>query len=239
MLILIPAAAIIGAWIPPPPGLPTLKIGDDGGATPTTPPEPEVTDQPPEEETTSHVPPPCTIASLQAKDLATNAPAKPTWVPPQGEPAPPIEHQLPVLQWVSDDGEPYLGSCGTSDDTSPGLFYQFGDEFSRDDGLWAINEFCKNVVNQKLVVGTKGQIHPSSPNPAVPIVETTWDAPGGVKIWTSVHVDLENRNPFGKTCPDSWMYSFYDGKSDSSSIAECRQLMGQVRSAMFPVVSWR
>lgn len=241
MLILFPAVAVVGAWIPPPPGLPTLKIGSDGVATPTTPPEPEATEHKHQSTTTtkttketSHVPAPCTKASLYAKDFATKTKPKPTWVPPKGEPAPPLKHQLPVLQYVDPGGAPYLGSCGTSAPSTPGIFYQFGSAFSRDDGLWAINSFCRDMVKQKLVVGTPGQVHPYSPNKAVPIVQQVLHPPGGGPVLhLSAHVDSENANPFGHKCPDNWSYSFFDNSDKAGDgTTKCKQIMSQVRRVL-------
>ncbi|KAH9204341.1 hypothetical protein DL95DRAFT_496954 [Leptodontidium sp. 2 PMI_412] len=48
MVLVLPPVVLIGVYIPPPPGLPTLKIGSDGVATPegTQPPSPDLTNTP-------------------------------------------------------------------------------------------------------------------------------------------------------------------------------------------------
>ncbi|KAG4415605.1 hypothetical protein IFR04_011274 [Cadophora malorum] len=230
MLLVIPPVVLVGIYIPPPPGLPTLKIGSDGVATPeaTSPLEPDLTNTPSEPSSTSEesitVDVPCTIPSIKGAERAVSInPTPPAWVPPAGSPAPAPSEVLPVLPVRVDPDDPKSlkawDQCGPGGNPYlPGGFYQFGSSFSRNDGLWAIDKFCTEARDMSLIVGQKTEEFPN----AVEFFQKTYDTPGGSgKIIITSNNDKSSKNPVGLECPARWNYQF------SKSYVDCKQYYGQ------------
>ncbi|KAF8849217.1 hypothetical protein BDZ45DRAFT_732393 [Acephala macrosclerotiorum] len=231
MILLLPAVALAGAFIPPPPGLPTMTIGSDGVATPEITPtasgDPASTQ--PVGTTSSEEPisvdPPCTVPPMKAVDIAASIQATPpVWIPPTGSSSPAPTDALPVLPVTVDKAAPtaWLGcGAGVANPYTPGGFYQFGSGFSRNDGLYAIDTFCTEQVAAKLLIGPKGETVSGMPNLAVPTMTKTYSTPGGSgKIMLAIDSDIDNKNLQGQTCPNAWTYSF-------AQYAQCRQYFGQ------------
>ncbi len=140
-------------------------------------------------------------------------------------------------------------SCGPYTDNPyyNGGFYQFGDSFSRVDGLDAIGQFCDEQIKKKRVVGAAG-IHPKDDRSltAVPLVVRTYSPKGGSgKIMIRMQADVDNKNGAMKCPGELDLYNFAASKSEmngylipnltsaseteSSVHAQCRQFLGQVR----------
>ncbi|KAG4438656.1 hypothetical protein IFR05_005837 [Cadophora sp. M221] len=230
MLLVLPPVVLIGVYIPPPPGLPTLKIGSDGVATPegTQPPSPDFTNTPSAPTSTSEetitVNVPCTVPSIKAADYAVSInPTPPAWIPPVGSPAPAPTEALPVLPVRLDPNNPSIPKawdfCGPGGNPYlPGGFYQFSSAFSRNDGLWAIDKFCAEARDMSLRIGEKDPEYQD----AIPFFQKTYDTPGGSgKIIITSNNDKDNSNKVGVDCPGHWNYSFL-------SYAQCKQYFGQV-----------
>ncbi|KAK0128296.1 hypothetical protein ONS95_000271 [Cadophora gregata] len=228
MLLIVPPVVLVGVYIPPPPGLPTLKIGSDGVATPEPTQPPELTNTPSEPSSTSEEPitvdVPCTIPSIKAAERAVSIdPTPPEWIPPAGSPAPAPSEVLPVLPIGIDPDDPkflkawdYCGPGGNP--YLPGGFYQFGSSFSRDDGLWAIDQFCGEARDKSIQVGEKTTDIPD----AIEFFQKTYDTPGkSGKIIVTSNNDKDQKNPVGVECPAKHVYNF------SRSFVRCKQLLGQ------------
>lgn len=232
MILLLPAIAVIGAFIPPPAGLPTLTIGTDGAATPevTLPPTDLPTSMIPSTFPSSEPPitadPLCTIPPMKAADVASSIQlTPPAWIPPTGSPAPTAtSDELPILPVTVNQASPtaWLGcGAGVANPYYPGGFYQFGSTFSRDDGLYAVDTFCREQIAANLLIGPAGVTVSGMPKP-VPTMSKTYSVPGGSgSISVMIASDINNLNLQGQTCPDKWTYSF-------AVYAQCRQYFGQV-----------
>lgn len=117
----------------------------------------------------------------------------------------------------------WLGcGAGEANPYFPGGFYQFGSSFSRDDGLYAVDTFCREQIAANLLIGPVGLTVSGMPNKAVPTMSKAYSVPGGSgKMAIMIASDVNNTNLQGQNCPDKWTYSF-------AAYAQCRQYFGQV-----------
>ncbi|KUJ12545.1 uncharacterized protein LY89DRAFT_738321 [Mollisia scopiformis] len=229
MILLLPAVAVVGAFIPPPDGLPTITIGSDGVATPETTPSPtEISPSMLPSDTSEPlitIVPPCTVPPMKASNVALSIiPTPSVWIPPTGSYAPAPTDALPVLPVTVNEAAPtaWLGcGAGVANPYSPGGFYQFSDSFSRNDGLYAIDAFCNEQIAANLLISPSGETVSGMPKPAISAFSKTYLTPGGSgKVIVVIDSDVDNKNTAGQTCPDKWTYSF-------AQYAQCRQYFGQ------------
>lgn len=171
-LVLLPLIAIPGLYVPPPAGLPTLTIGDKGVETlkPTPTKEPEEKPTPTDDEPESDPTVPCKSPRHKAADKA-QAPIQdkaPDDKPTKPEPVdPPAPFDLPILP-LSNAEDGAVGACGGGGSKAGYFnsgFYQFGDSFSRTDGLSAVAQFCDQLSKNGSVLGPDGAKFLSRPNP--------------------------------------------------------------------------
>ena len=220
---------IVGGIIPPPAGLPTLTIGPDGNPTAKT------TDQPPTEVPTTvltttttttepwSVDAACKSPVLKAADHAldplpqiTSPPSPPPPNPAKSDSPTPSDLPVPMLP-VEDPKNPqwWLG-CGpfAVDPYFKNTFYQFGASFSKADAYNVIDQFCKENVERKRVIGKAGNHPVDKPDlKALPYVEKSYDTPGGSgKLQVRIQVDTDNKNRQGEKCPIDDVFSFEGGK---------------------------
>ncbi|KAI1496094.1 hypothetical protein F5X99DRAFT_401382 [Biscogniauxia marginata] len=179
-LVLLPALAVAGAWIPPPPGLPTLTIPTDGGPvstlTPTmsTPTSTATEDEDDDELPT--LPVSCLLPTVKVASQATDVPgitsyARATKTIDQGPPQNTADNPLPVLpetglatmdptQTTKRAAQPYQTAaigCGVSSDPYwfNNGFFQYGTSFSRVEALASIKQYCADMAKDNAVLGPK------------------------------------------------------------------------------------
>lgn len=167
-LVLLPLVLAPGYFLPPPVGLPTLTVGPGGPKTyeppkPTEPPKETQESEKSTEESTFSDPEPtasCVLPMFKASDKAM---PKITTSSLGGIPTPPptwkpdtSKNPLPILPFQEEGA---IGACGGGGSLGRYFtsgFHQFGDTFSRTDGLNAIKEFCALHARNGSLLGPDG-----------------------------------------------------------------------------------
>ncbi|KAK7911604.1 hypothetical protein PG985_014085 [Apiospora marii] len=179
-LLLLPPLALAGLWIPPPSGLPTLTIEEGKVSTRkrtrTTERKSTRTRTTTTEDEDYTLPVSCLLPSLKIADHASQLPATTYFkdIPPTTTidfPAPidRTKNPMPVLKETADAtmdptvptklaASPYATarlSCGGPGDPyfSDRNFYQYGNMFSRTEGLNTVSKFCKDLANENAALG--------------------------------------------------------------------------------------
>ncbi|KAI1639494.1 hypothetical protein F4809DRAFT_595464 [Biscogniauxia mediterranea] len=185
-LVLLPALAVVGVWIPPPPGLPTLTIPTDGGSvstlTPTrsTPTSTSTSTEDEDDDELPTLPVSCLLPTVKIAAQATDIPgttyyAKPTGTIDQGPPVNTADNPLPVLpetglatmdptQTTKRAAQPYqTAALGCGADSDPywfnNGFFQYGNSFSRVEALASIKQYCADMAKDNAVLGPKGHTY--------------------------------------------------------------------------------
>ena len=213
----------IGGIVPPPEGLPTLTISEDGMPATMTEDAQPTTEAAPATTTTSEwsVGAACKSPSLKAADYASE-PLPDLPMPSPRPPQPPIWDAptapgLPVLGLpVGDPKNPDWGrQCGPSSIwwdpyATPRVMFDYPTSFSYRDGYNAIEQFCNENIGRKRVIGMDGT-HPRDDNKdlsAVSFVQKSYDTPTSGKLQIRVQFDKDSKNREGKKCPSDQLWVF-------------------------------
>ncbi|KAH7068316.1 hypothetical protein BKA63DRAFT_111970 [Paraphoma chrysanthemicola] len=210
-VVLLPLVAVPGFFLPPPEGLPTLTIGDGEARTFTPPnnPSPQ-TSSPVSTQTPTPTPtpqddsPPEISCLAPANKVADNAhPASSTKTLDGSAtliPEAPLDieaNPLPFLKLSEEGGLANCGGGGVEGRYFAGGFNQFGNTFSRNDGISALNQFCAAHSKNGSVLGPDGVIGSDKPGwskaKAQHIYQGDFNTKKSGKITVRAIFDIDNR----------------------------------------------